>query len=1186
MLVLGLALGISFLILQVWEHRETRHLLELAYQERARERLDGDTRSAETYLANLRDNADNTLRAALKTQVGQAIATLDGLYQAEHAKRTPAELQRSLLEALRKVRFFDGRGYYFVDEMKGRCLLLPIDPTQEGRSLWDNRDDTGRYVMRALAQAATSPGGEGFVRYRWYAPDSPTQMRDKIAYVERFAPFGWVVGAGDYLYRWEADLKARALGWLRAQDLGDQGSYMVLERSGRVLLAPDQPSLEGLDLYNITNATAASALRQARELALRGGGTLRFAWSDRESGGRGQRVATVSIIPGWDWILITARPDDASQRWLQRETLAERDRILRQSTLIFALVLIATCATLLVSLVFSRRVEGIFTRYRDDLENRNQALQDSEGLLQSIFNAIPDLMWLKDRNGVYLACNTAFGEYFGASREQIRGRTDYDFVDRDTADFYLQHDRRAIEHGGPQHHDEWVTYPDGHRMLLETVKTPVRNATGLTIGVLGIARDITARRSEERELAESRALQALVVAKSPLGIALFRGRGKCVLANQVLAVILGEPTENLLQRDMSDFPIWRDPAIAAAARTTTESGYRQVVETNYRERGADELWLECQFNRVERDGQQHLLMICADVTARHAAEAQQRLAASVFEHSHEGITITDAKARILDVNPTFTAITGYTRDEALGQTPALLSSGIQGADFYAEMWRTLGRDGYWRSEIWNRRKNGEIYAELLAISAVRGDDDQISHYVGVFSDITLVKEQQRRLDWMAYYDPLTQLPNRTLLADRIQQAIAHANRDGHSLAICYLDLDGFKPINDTYGHDTGDKLLLEVAQRLKQTIREDDTVARLGGDEFVLLLTDLNTLMESEAALQRVLSAVASRYPLDDGSSLELTASLGVTFYPGDSEDPDTLLRHADQAMYQAKQEGRNCFHVFDAERHRQTRANRDLIDRLGQALAQSEFRLHYQPKVDMRRHTVVGAEALIRWQHPEQGLLAPSAFLPVLTQSPLALEVGRWVLETAVAQAAEWHTAGYRVPISVNVTGPQLLEPNFVPDLKALLDSQPGLPAHGLELEILESSALQDVANISKVMNQCHRLGVGFALDDFGTGYSTLTYLRRLPADVLKVDQSFVRGMLTNPEDLAIVKGITGLARAFRRSVIAEGVETLDHATRLLDLGCDLGQGYGIAMPMPPQELPGWIDDYQGAPAAPPASA
>jgi len=566
----------------------------------------------------------------------------------------------------------------------------------------------------------------------------------------------------------------------------------------------------------------------------------------------------------------------------------------------------------------------------------------------------------------------------------------------------------------------------------------------------------------------------------------------------------------------------------------------------------------------------------SDISQRKQAEVRLQLAASVFSQAREGIIITDAEDNILDVNEAFTRITGYSREEAIGKRPNILSSGRQSADFYANLWGALKTMGHWSGEIWNRRKSGEVYAELLNISAVVDERGTTQQYVALFSDITAIKEHQSQLEHIAHFDALTGLPNRVLLADRLQQAMLQTQRRDKKLAVVYLDLDGFKSINDGHGHHVGDQLLITLANAMSGTLREGDTLARIGGDEFVAVLSDLESTAVCMPMLNRLLHAAASTIHLDD-LLLQCSASVGVTFFPQASDiEADQLLRQADQAMYQAKLAGKNRFHVFDPALDSDIRGHHESLERIRLALQNSEFVLHYQPKVNMQTGRVIGAEALIRWQHPEKGLLAPAVFLPVIEDHALAVDVGEWVIEEALSQMEKWHAAGLDLPVSVNVGSRQLQQSDFMQRLKFLLANHPNLSPTQLELEVLETSAMADMAQVSMVIEECTQLGVKWALDDFGTGYSSLTYLKRLRVAMLKIDQSFVRDMLDDPDDLAILEGVIGLAAAFRHEVIAEGVETVAHGTALLQLGCELAQGFGIAKPMAAELVPQWVEAWQ----------
>jgi len=560
------------------------------------------------------------------------------------------------------------------------------------------------------------------------------------------------------------------------------------------------------------------------------------------------------------------------------------------------------------------------------------------------------------------------------------------------------------------------------------------------------------------------------------------------------------------------------------------------------------------------------------------AEDKLRLAASVFTHAREGIIITDTSGAIIDVNETFSKITGYSRAEALGQNPRMLKSGRQDPEVYAAMWKSLAEKGHWYGEIWNRRKDGEVYAEMLTISVVKNTDGESQHYVALFTDISPMKEHQQQLEHIAHYDALTNLPNRVLLADRLSQAISQSQRRDQPLALAYLDLDGFKTINDFYGHNVGDELLIAIAQRMKAVLRDGDTLARIGGDEFVAVLIDLYLPQDYELVLSRLLQAVAAPVNLNE-MVLQVSASIGVTLYPQDGADADQLMRHADQAMYQAKQAGKNRYHLFDVAQDAVIQSRHENLEEIRHALDQRQFVLYYQPQVNMYTGEVIGAEALIRWQHPERGLLAPAEFLPIIESHPISVELGEWVIDTALSQLAEWHLAGIDIPISVNVGARQLQHGNFVANLAKQLAAHSTVLPGNLKLEVLETSALEDMAYVSEVMRACGEMGVRFALDDFGTGYSSLIYLKRLPVDMLKIDQTFVRNMLEDPEDMAIIDGVLGLASAFHHRVIAEGVETIGHGELLLSLGCQLAQGYAIARPMPAAEFPDWQVNWRTDP-------
>jgi diguanylate cyclase (GGDEF)-like protein/PAS domain S-box-containing protein len=578
----------------------------------------------------------------------------------------------------------------------------------------------------------------------------------------------------------------------------------------------------------------------------------------------------------------------------------------------------------------------------------------------------------------------------------------------------------------------------------------------------------------------------------------------------------------------------------------------------------------------DNDSVDYNAALIKNISEHTKSEEKLGLAASVFTHARKGIMITDTSGIIIEVNDTFTDITGYTREEVLGKNPRIFQSGRQSREFYVEMWKSLLEKDYWYGEILNRRMNGQVYPEMLTISAVRDATGKVGHYVSIFTDISAMKEQQGQLEHIAYYDVLTDLPNRLLLSDRLVQALVQSQRRNLSLAVVFIDLDGFKAVNDTHGHNVGDKLLITVSHRMKEALREGDTLARIGGDEFVAVLVDLEKASDCEPVLRRLLLAGSDPVTVGDNILLQVSASIGVTLYPQGGTDAEQLISHADQAMYVAKQTGKNRYHLFGTMQGNAAQIRRETVQSIGMALENNEFVLHYQPKVNMCTGEVIGAEALIRWQHPVHGLIPPLDFLPIINYQPIGIALGEWVIDTVLDQIATWQAVGLAMPVSVNISAYQLQQDDFVIRLAELLAAHPEVAPRYLELEVLETSASNDVNQVSSIMHACTELGISFTLGDFGTGYSPLTYLKRLPTNLIKIDRSFVRDMMVDTDDLAIVESVVGLAKAFHRKVIAEGVETIPQGTFLLKLGCVLAQGYAIARPMPAQDIPAWIATWK----------
>ncbi|MDU0354628.1 EAL domain-containing protein [Paraglaciecola aquimarina] len=684
--------------------------------------------------------------------------------------------------------------------------------------------------------------------------------------------------------------------------------------------------------------------------------------------------------------------------------------------------------------------------------------------------------------------------------------------------------------------------------------------------------------SSQQHLQESKNLLSAHIDNTPLGCVSWDKDSICTKWNKSAENIFGYRAEEAIGKHASDLVLL--PELKGEYKKFFRSFIRQKggrSSTSKNKTKSGKVIICVWHNTLIRSQDGQVLGVSSfvqDITQNKLAEEQLTLAASVFTHAKEGIFITDSKGAIIEVNDTFVAVTGYQRDEVLGKNPNLLKSNKQTPEFYQKLWRTIEEEGHWTGEIWNKRKNQELYAQLLTINSVLDNAGNVKNYVAIFTDQSEIKEQQLKLEHMAHYDVLTNLPNRSLLTEHLNKEILRCKQNAKELAVVFLDLDGFKEINDLYGHSFGDQILIVLATRLQNTLGENDILSRIGGDEFVAVLTNLAHTEDFRLAVEKMLKVTSDPIALGD-DILKISTSIGVTIYPTNNTNADQLIRHADQAMYVAKQKGKNCYHLFDFESEDAIKLRNEVLHNISCAIELNEFVLYYQPKVNMRTGQIIGVEALIRWQHPSRGLLPPFEFLPFVENHHLSVEIGEWVIEEALTQLARWKKAGLDLPISVNIGALQIQQANFTNRLEKLLRAYPEIDPQNLQIEILETSEIGDVNNVSQTINNCLKLGVSFAIDDFGTGYSSLTYLRRLPVDLIKIDQTFIRDMLVDAEDKAIVMGIIGLANSFDRKVIAEGVETIAHGTALLKLGCETAQGYGIAKPMPADQLPEWAKNW-----------
>lgn len=700
----------------------------------------------------------------------------------------------------------------------------------------------------------------------------------------------------------------------------------------------------------------------------------------------------------------------------------------------------------------------------------------------------------------------------------------------------------------------------------------------LEVRVLDRTRELSHEIQEKKEIMQELFKQNIAIEHSPVSVVITNAKGVIEYVNPKFIEVTGFRFDEV---------IGKTPRIQKSGVTPKEvyadlwktilSGKEWAGEIYNRKKNGDLYWESVSISPVKDKESGEIINFVAlksDVSEKKAAEESLRLAASVFEDSSEGILITDADVNVVQVNRAFSEITGYEQSEVVGKNPSLLQSGKHNENFYKNMWEEIENRGRWQGEIINRKKSGEAYPEWLNISAVKDNKRKLTHYIGIFADITERKEAEKKIHSLAYYDSLTGLPNRYLLMDRLSTSLRHADRNMQAVAVLFLDIDGFKTVNDSLGHALGDSLLEKVAGRLIESVRKEDTVARLGGDEFIILLEGLSLdrgIAAQDAAViaNNIRLRISQTIHIEE-HTLRVTPSIGITIYPGDGDSAEELLKHADTAMYQAKEHGRNNYQFFTAEMNRRAVERLEMENAIRHAIEREEFELFFQPQVDMQTGEVIGIEALIRWSQPGKGMIPPGYFISMSEQTGQIIAIGKWVMETLFSVVRNWQELGQlsdSFNVAINISPHQFQKPDFVPLVERLVKSS-GVDPQNIDFELTEGVFVKDIYEVRLKLEALKAMGFGISIDDFGTGYSSLSYLKKFPLDALKIDQSFIEDIVESREDAAIVKTIITMAESFGYLVVAEGVETSGQLEMLQGLGCRYAQGFYFYKPAPLVEI------------------
>lgn len=940
------------------------------------------------------------------------------------------------------------------------------------------------------------------------------------------------------------------------RDTQDMWTYLAHDDGRLIMMAPERSDLHGMDLGQPGSMFYLHVHSKQRTSLLNVESTA--------TGPANRLTALRTIQPpnlNLDKPLVVAVSRDTDQVFA-----GWRSELKEQLGLFLLLCLLTTASLFLYQ---RRRLEFMRVAHSKEV-----ALRASDARLHSIFSATPDALLICNAAGQITMANQQVERLLGYSVEELIGRSVEELVPIRNREHHTT--QRAEFAGNPSARRMGNGLPvkarrkDGSECDVEISLSRIETNEGLFFA--SAMRDITERLGAKTSLLASETRLRTIIENEPDCIKVVDENGLLVQMNPAgLAMIEADSLEQVVGLPVIDViaPEFKEDFSSLHKRVLAGESANlkfKIIGLKGRHR-----WLETHAVPMIDNGKRVHLAVTRDITASQEADADLRVAAAAFESQH-GLVVTDANSVILRVNQSFTDTTGYTAEDVVGQTPRILKSGRHNADFYRAMWETIRRTGKWEGEIWDRRKNGNIYLKWLSISTVRDEHGNVSHYVGAHQDITERKKAEERIHELAFYDQLTGLPNRTLLIDRLKQATTAASRNALFGALLFIDLDNFKTLNDSLGHDIGDLLLKQVASRLTACVRDGDTVARLGGDEFVIVIAGLGDVevdaaKNAEAVAEKILSTLNQPYQLGYDVHRS-TASIGVTLFSNSAATIDDLMKQADLAMYRAKETGRNVLRFFDPAMETAILKRADMEKDLRGALINRNFVLHYQAQIE-GIDRVIGAEVLVRWLHPIHGVVPPADFIPLAEETGLIVPIGQWVLETACTQLAEWNSNPTlaHLSLSVNVSALQFLQVDFVETVIDLL-RQTGANPHRLKLELTESMLVSDVEDIIEKMVALKALGVGFSLDDFGTGYSSLSYLKRLPLDQLKIDQSFIRDILVDSNDATIAKMVVALSVSLGLTVIAEGVESEEQREFVSSFGCSSYQGYLFSRPLALKEF------------------